>query len=90
MSIMEEEPGGAAASWGVGRKALSPKEGAVGRGGWRLRADGHPPRGLCQPHSCLLGVAHPPDSVRCSFCWPQDPSRRVDTGAPAPSCTAQR
>ena len=49
----------------------------------------HHPRRPCPQHPCLLSASHPPDRVRCSSCWPQDPGRRVGTVAPAPSGRAQ-
>lgn len=64
---------------------------------WRRRAGGlagrphspHHPRRPCPQHPCLLSASHPPDRVRCSSYWPQDPGRRVGTVAPAPSGRAQ-
>ena len=82
---------------GWGRGLSGRRMGDSREAGWRQRAGGpaghphfpHHPRGPCPQHPCLLGASHPPDRVRCSSCWPQDPGRRVGTVAPAPSGRAQ-
>ena len=82
---------------GWGRGLSGRRMGGSREAGWRRRAGGpagrphfpHHPRGPCPQHPCLLGAPHPPDRVRCSSCWPQDPGRRVGTVAPAPSGRAQ-
>lgn len=94
-------PGGGAQggsdTLGGGGGAQAGEWGAAGVGveteAWWAGVDAHTPhhhpQGPCPQHPCLLGAPHPPDRVRCSSCWPQDPGRRVGTVAPAPSGTAQ-